>query len=313
MQVYPILLSHLTFSFFTLLQPYEMYQWTHTEQPTTSLPLTPGKLDKVAAWPFSSTPAGARQLEQVGTVAGGATAGAVAQGQDGQSKLLQQVLRKRLLNCATLAEVHAVVNELLSSVDEPPRRPSKRCINLNELLNSSETTIYECNKTALPAAAIVEPSKTFADAECQTDAECVGTCQCGSQTEEGELVQSVQQVEEQCPRSAATVAAPPPPLPPPPPPPPPPLAFGDAAPPPPPPPPPPLPPASGSTPPPPPLPPHGLAPGGGGNVPPPPPLNNQAKSDTLLSPAPLPDPAEGNWFHRTSGEFPFPSSLPALD
>lgn len=282
-----------------------MYQWTHTEQPTTSLPLTPGKLDKVAAWPFSSTPAGTRQLELLaaGNAGGGVAAGAACNVQVQEvQKMLQQVLRKRLLNCATLAEVHAVVNELLSSVDEPPRRPSKRCLNLNELLNGSETTIYECNKPA--AIAMAESDKSYTDAGCQTDAEYLGSCQCATQTDE-----SVQQ-QMQCPNNGTVAAAPAPPPPPPPPPPPmPSQALGDAGagagtgpPPPPPPPPPPSLSANGTTPPPPPLPPLGLATGGGNVPPPPPPLNNQTKSDTLLSPAPLPDPAEGNWFHRTSGK-----------
>ncbi|KAI8042486.1 hypothetical protein M5D96_003799, partial [Drosophila gunungcola] len=147
--------------------PYEMYQWTHTEQPTTSLPLTPGKLDKNAAWPFTSTPSGTRVLESASLASLGA--GAVG-------KTLQQILKKRLLNCSTLAEVHAVVNELLSSVDEPPRRPSKRCVNLTDLLNASEQTVYEYNKSGVEGG-----SKSSVDAETQT-AECEGESQCSSPT-----------------------------------------------------------------------------------------------------------------------------------
>jgi len=164
-------------------QPYEMYQWTHTEQPTTSLPLTPGKLDKVAAWPFSSTPSGIRALESaslasLGAGAAGGSLATVATASTASSdnqKTLQQILKKRLLNCSTLAEVHAVVNELLSSVDEPPRRPSKRCVNLTDLLNASEATVYEYNKSGLEGGL-----KSFTDAETQTEREdCDGTCKCG--------------------------------------------------------------------------------------------------------------------------------------
>ncbi|XP_034125765.1 protein cappuccino isoform X2 [Drosophila guanche] len=291
--------------------PYEMYQWTHTEQPTTSLPLTPGKLDKVASWPFSSTPAGQRTLEAsslatagaavaTGAVAAGGAAAAAATtatpAASDQQKTLQQILKKRLLNCATLAEVHAVVNELLSSVDEPPRRPSRRCVNLTELLNASEATIYEYNRP--------QESKSYADVETQTEgeAECQGTCRCGAAAEGAPA-----------PPPAPALAAPPAPPPPPPPP-----AFAGA---PPPPPPPPMPPGSGAAPPPPPpmpgsgapppppmpgsgAPPPPPPPGFGG--PPPPPMPGPAAGapppppPSMISPAPLPDPAEGNWFHRTN-------------
>ncbi|XP_017038427.1 protein cappuccino isoform X2 [Drosophila kikkawai] len=287
--------------------PYEMYQWTHTEQPTTSLPLTPGKLDKVAAWPFSSTPAGLRTLEASSLAgaggAGGALGGAITASTTAlttattdSQKTLQQILKKRLLNCSTLAEVHAVVNELLSSVDEPPRRPSKRCVNLTELLNASEATIYEYNKSGGADTGL----KSYADAGTQTEtatevAECKGSCKCGESPKEKET----------------TAAAPPPPPPPPPPapalggpppPPPPPPGFGIPAPPPIPapprapgaPPPPPPPPGSCAAPPPPPP-----APGGPG-APPPPPMSPSDSAKPLNSPAPLPDPAEGNWFHRTN-------------
>ncbi|BFF96336.1 protein cappuccino [Drosophila madeirensis] len=293
--------------------PYEMYQWTHTEQPTTSLPLTPGKLDKVASWPFSSTPAGQRTLE-ASTLAAASTAvatGAVAAAgaaaaaattatpaASDPQKTLQQILKKRLLNCATLAEVHAVVNELLSSVDEPPRRPSRRCVNLTELLNASEATIYEYNRP--------QESRSYADGETQTEgeADCQGTCRCGAAAEGTPA-----------PPPAPTIAIPPAPPPPPPPP-----AFAGA--PPPPPPPPPMPPGSGAAPPPPPpmppgngapppppmpgsgAPPPPPPPGFGG--PPPPPMPGPAAGapppppPSMISPAPLPDPAEGNWFHRTN-------------
>ncbi|KAH8333885.1 hypothetical protein KR059_004318 [Drosophila kikkawai] len=289
--------------------PYEMYQWTHTEQPTTSLPLTPGKLDKVAAWPFSSTPAGLRTLEASSLAgaggAGGALGGAITASSTAlttattdSQKTLQQILKKRLLNCSTLAEVHAVVNELLSSVDEPPRRPSKRCVNLTELLNASEATIYEYNKSGGADTGL----KSYADAGTQTEtetetdvAECKGSCKCGESPKEKET-------------AVATPPPPPPPPPPapalggPPPPPPPPPGFGIPAPPPIPapprapgaPPPPPPPPGSGAAPPPPPP-----APGGPG-APPPPPMSPSDSAKPLNSPAPLPDPAEGNWFHRTN-------------
>ncbi|XP_041450782.1 protein cappuccino isoform X2 [Drosophila obscura] len=300
----------------TGFSPYEMYQWTHTEQPTTSLPLTPGKLDKVAAWPFSSTPAGIRTLEAsslatattaTAAVGAAATAGAAAAAASAAAaaatptpsdsqKTLQQILKKRLLNCATLAEVHAVVNELLSSVDEPPRRPSRRCVNLTELLNASEATIYEYNKP--------QQSRSFADGETQTEGDCQGTCRCGAAATEG----TAGPAPPPAPALAVPPAPPPPPPPPlfagnaaaapPPPPPPPPPMPGSGAPPPP--PPPPMPPGSGAPPPPPPPgfggppppPMPGPPPGSGGAPPPPPP--------SMISPAPLPDPAEGNWFHRTN-------------
>ncbi|XP_050741148.1 protein cappuccino isoform X8 [Drosophila biarmipes] len=287
--------------------PYEMYQWTHTEQPTTSLPLTPGKLDKVAAWPFSSTPSGIRALESaslasLGAGAAGGSLATVATATTASSdnqKTLQQILKKRLLNCSTLAEVHAVVNELLSSVDEPPRRPSKRCVNLTDLLNASEATVYEYNKSGLEGG-----SKSFSDAETQTEGEdCDGTCTCGQSSKklkpDGENAKEIEENKEKAP---AMAPAPPPPPPPPPP------AFGVPAPPPPPPPPPPLA-NSGAPPPPPPPPPgRGNAPPppppapmeGGGAVPPPPPPMSASPSKAPISPAPLPDPAEGNWFHRTN-------------
>ncbi|KMY88003.1 uncharacterized protein Dsimw501_GD22724, isoform D [Drosophila simulans] len=284
--------------------PYEMYQWTHTEQPTTSLPLTPGKLDKVAAWPFSSTPSGIRALEcaSLASVGAGGLAGSLATiatsstASSDNQKTLQQILKKRLLNCSTLAEVHAVVNELLSSVDEPPRRPSKRCVNLTELLNASEATVYEYNKTGAEGGV-----KSFTDAETQTESEvCEGTCKCGQSSAK---VSDNESSKEDGDKPHA-VAPPPPPPPPPPPafdaPPPPPETgeavnpFGrecDA-----PPPPPPPPPGSGSAPPPP--PPAPIQ--GGSGIPPPPPPLGASPSKTTISPAPLPDPAEGNWFHRTN-------------
>ncbi|KAH8349329.1 hypothetical protein KR084_000583, partial [Drosophila pseudotakahashii] len=166
--------------------PYEMYQWKSTEQPTTSLPLTPGKLDRVTAWPFSSTPSGVRALESasLGTGAIGGSLATIATASTATSdnqKTLQQILKKRLLNCSTLAEVHAVVNELLSSVDEPPRRPSKRCVNLTDLLNASEATVYEYNKSGLEAAGL----KSYADVETQTEGEdCEGSCICGQTSKE---------------------------------------------------------------------------------------------------------------------------------
>ncbi|XP_043652265.1 protein cappuccino isoform X1 [Drosophila teissieri] len=283
--------------------PYEMYQWTHTEQPTTSLPLTPGKLDKVAAWPFSSTPSGIRALESgsLASLGGGVMAGSLATlatastttTSDNQ-KTLQQILKKRLLNCSTLAEVHAVVNELLSSVDEPPRRPSKRCVNLTELLNASEATVYEYNKSGVEGAV-----KSFTDAETQTESEdCVGTCKCGQSTTQISDNESAKDNENKPHASAPPPPPPPPPPPafvapaPPPPPPPPPLANYGA-----PPPPPPPPPGSGTAPPP---PPPAPASEGGGAIPPPPPPMSASPSKTPISPAPLPDPAEGNWFHRTN-------------
>ncbi|KPU74496.1 uncharacterized protein Dana_GF24632, isoform C [Drosophila ananassae] len=306
--------------------PYEMYQWTHTEQPTTSLPLTPGKLDAVAAWPFSSTPSGLRNLEAISlSNASGALGGAAAvtaasaaavagtettSVSDNQNTL-QQILKKRLLNCTTLAEVHAVVNELLSSVDEPPRRPSKRCVNLTDVLNASESTVYEYNRTEVNQGSLV-------DAGTQTELEdsgeelmsCKGSCKCGglpvADTTEKNGQDTKGDGETGGEKSTIPQPPPPPPLPlhfqPPPPPPPPPPAFSLNAPPPPPPP----PPMMGAPPPPPPPPGCGAAPPppppapGACGVPPPPPPMGASPSKSLISPAPLPDPAEGNWFHRTN-------------
>ncbi|KAH8328418.1 hypothetical protein KR067_009027 [Drosophila pandora] len=306
--------------------PYEMYQWTHTEQPTTSLPLTPGKLDAVAAWPFSSTPSGLRNLEAIslnnasGALGGAATAvtaasAAAVAGTETSSvsdnqNTQQQILKKRLLNCTTLAEVHAVVNELLSSVDEPPRRPSKRCVNLTDVLNASESTVYEYNRTEVNQA-------SFVDAGTQTELEdsgeelmnCKGSCKCGLPLEDppeknGQDMKGDGETGGE--KSTIPQPPPPPPLPlhfqPPPPPPPPPPAFSLNAPPPPPPP----PPMMGAPPPPPPPPGCGAAPPppppapGACGVPPPPPPMGASPSKSLISPAPLPDPAEGNWFHRTN-------------
>ncbi|XP_030384880.1 protein cappuccino isoform X2 [Scaptodrosophila lebanonensis] len=270
--------------------PYEMYQWTHTEQPTTSLPLTPGKLDKVAAWPFSSTPALSKAPATRTETAGA------------DNKSLQQTLRKRLLNCATLAEMHAVVNELLSSVDEPPRRPSRRCVQLTDLINASESTIYEYNKTQGSDHVEVADHRSYADAEVQTDELSSETCQCGAkrkqssvEKEEGEGAASEEGAETQSKPTSPSAPPPPPPPPPPslvpaPPPPPPPLAPA--------PPPPPPPPALAPGPAPPPPPPAPTLSLSTGPVPPPP--LNSTKSASDLSPAPLPNPAEGNWFHRTN-------------
>lgn len=307
-----------------------MYQWTHTEQPTTSLPLTPGKLDAVAAWPFSSTPSGLRNLEAVSlSNASGALGGAAAvtaastaavAGTEPASvsenqNTLQQILKKRLLNCTTLAEVHAVVNELLSSVDEPPRRPSKRCVNLTDVLNASESTVYEYNKTEVNLG-------SFVDAGTQTELEesgeelmnCKGSCKCGGlplgeSSEKNDSQDTKDDGETGGEKSTIPQPPPPPPAPlhfqPPPPPPPPPPAFSLNAPPPPPPP----PPMMGAPPPPPPPPGCGAAPPppppapGACGVPPPPPPMGASPSKSLISPAPLPDPAEGNWFHRTNSEF----------
>uniref|UniRef100_W8C5Y1 Protein cappuccino n=1 Tax=Ceratitis capitata TaxID=7213 RepID=W8C5Y1_CERCA len=137
--------------------PYYMYQWTHTEAPTTSVPLTPGRLDTVAVWPHCSTPSTVARIPkgvQVDTTA---------------DLIFQQNLRKRLLACGNLTEVHAVVNELLA-VGEMARRPSKRCIELTDLLNASEATIYECEKPSAldKIATTYTASSTVKDADIQT-------------------------------------------------------------------------------------------------------------------------------------------------
>ncbi|XP_050321844.1 protein cappuccino isoform X3 [Bactrocera neohumeralis] len=284
--------------------PYYMYQWTHTEAPTTSVPLTPGRLDTVAVWPHCSTPSTVPRIPkgvQVDTTTGDLT--------------FQQNLRKRLLACGNLTEVQTVVNELLN-VSEMTRRPSKRCIELTDLLNASEATIYEIDKpTAAPTGVI--PKQSLQDIAIQTDEILVTattTCPLCKVKAKETSDQEIQTEAEVAPSAPKPPPPPPPPfdaaLAPPPPPPPPPTAPTSTAPPPPPPPP---PPGMNAPAPPPPPPPALGAPAAGPPPPPPPalpPLNVSAvppppppgapKPPSSTTPAPLPNPTEGSWFHTTN-------------
>ncbi|XP_012155322.2 protein cappuccino isoform X2 [Ceratitis capitata] len=296
--------------------PYYMYQWTHTEAPTTSVPLTPGRLDTVAVWPHCSTPSTVARIPkgvQVDTTA---------------DLIFQQNLRKRLLACGNLTEVHAVVNELLA-VGEMARRPSKRCIELTDLLNASEATIYECEKPSAldKIATTYTASSTVKDADIQTTQIIetgTTTCPaCAAKTREttDQAIQTEMEAVAKAPKAPppppppfdagiSPSAAPPPPPPPPPappapsapapPPPPPPPGMCAPAPPPPPPPPALAGPAAAPPPPgPPPPPPPSLPPLNVSAVPPPPPPG-APKPPSSATPAPLPNPTEGSWFHTTN-------------
>ncbi|XP_061389690.1 protein cappuccino, partial [Musca vetustissima] len=293
--------------------PFHMYQWTHTEAPTTSQPHTPGKLDKVSVWPYCSTPAGITRVPksiQVDTP------------QPEREIGFQQLLRKRLLSCSTIAEVHVVVNDLLAA-GEPLRKPSKRCIQLTELLNASETTVYQYDKNvnvsegssgieigSLQEVGVQtddgEENGQFVCSKCKRDTrEDDLTCEkeiqvsleeiekANSKTESGSssMVPPPPPPPPSIPMSPSTPAPPPPPPPPgtslPPPPPPPPSGPGL-----PPPPPPPAPPCLNST-----IPNannHNTS--AGGTPPPPPP----GPPKTPSTPAPLPNPTEGGWFNQAN-------------
>ncbi|XP_011189176.2 protein cappuccino isoform X1 [Zeugodacus cucurbitae] len=291
--------------------PYYMYQWTHTEAPTTSVPLTPGRLDTVAVWPHCSTPSTVPRIPkgvQVDTTTGDLT--------------FQQNLRKRLLACGNLTEVHTVVNELLTA-SEMTRRPSKRCIELTDLLNASEATIYEIEKPLVTPASQVAAitSQPVQDTAIQTEEVLVTatiTCPVCKAKAKETSDREMQTESEEAPKAPKTPPPPPPPFdalakPPPPPPPPPPALISTAAAGPPPPPPPPPPPGMNAPAPPPPPPPALGAPGGPAPPPPPPalpPLNISAvppppppgapKPPSSATPAPLPNPTEGAWFHTTN-------------
>uniref|UniRef100_A0A1I8MXY8 FH2 domain-containing protein n=1 Tax=Musca domestica TaxID=7370 RepID=A0A1I8MXY8_MUSDO len=297
--------------------PFHMYQWTHTEAPTTSQPHTPGKLDKVNVWPYCSTPAGITRVPK---------SIQVDSPQPERETGFQQLLRKRLLSCSTIAEVHAVVNDLLAA-GEPLRKPSKRCIQLTELLNASETTVYQYDKNVSEGSSGIEMG-SLQDVGVQTEeleqhpvhllcskcrkdaAEDMLTCEKETQVS---LPQSGDTEKASTKTESGPVSTPPPPPPPPPPlmspatpipPPPPPPPPGSSLPPP---PPPPLP-LSGSglpPPPPPPAPPclnstipssnnHNTS--AGGTPPPPPP----GPPKTPSTPAPLPNPTEGGWFNQAN-------------
>ncbi|XP_019894888.2 protein cappuccino isoform X4 [Musca domestica] len=297
--------------------PFHMYQWTHTEAPTTSQPHTPGKLDKVNVWPYCSTPAGITRVPK---------SIQVDSPQPERETGFQQLLRKRLLSCSTIAEVHAVVNDLLAA-GEPLRKPSNRCIQLTELLNASETTVYQYDKNVSEGSSGIEIG-SLQDVGVQTEeleqhpvhllcskcrkdaAEDMLTCEKETQVS---LPQSGDTEKASTKTESGPVSTPPPPPPPPPPlmspatpipPPPPPPPPGSSLPPP---PPPPLP-LGGSglpPPPPPPAPPclnstipsannHNTS--AGGTPPPPPP----GPPKTPSTPAPLPNPTEGGWFNQAN-------------
>ncbi|KAI8126512.1 Protein cappuccino [Lucilia cuprina] len=305
-------------------KPFQMYQWTHTEAPTTSQPHTPGKLDKVTSWPYCSTPTSAvsriPKAIQVDTP------------QSDRDSGFMQMLRKRLLTCSTIAEVHAVVNDMLS-VGEPLRRPSKRCVLLTDLLNASEATVYQYEKNSSTDAssgcesgvqeagvqteeALSQAITEFVCSKCKNSQEnlqrheilrCDKEVQVSLSSESDEIKSNQLKPDIHPPQPIGNQAAPPPPPPPPPP---------YVAPPPP--PPPPAPSSTSLLPPPPPPPPPGIASAGPPPPPPPgsslaatgltlntsavppPPPPGAAKTPATSTPAPLPNPAEGGWFKQAN-------------
>ncbi|XP_046803183.1 protein cappuccino isoform X3 [Lucilia cuprina] len=305
-------------------KPFQMYQWTHTEAPTTSQPHTPGKLDKVTSWPYCSTPTSAvsriPKAIQVDTP------------QSDRDSGFMQMLRKRLLTCSTIAEVHAVVNDMLS-VGEPLRRPSKRCVLLTDLLNASEATVYQYEKNSSTDAssgcesgvqeagvqteeALSQAITEFVCSKCKNSQEnlqhheilrCDKEVQVSLSSESDEINSNQLKPDIHPPQPIGNQAAPPPPPPPPPP---------YVAPPPP--PPPPAPSSTSLLPPPPPPPPPGIASAGPPPPPPPgssiattgltlntsavppPPPPGAAKTPATSTPAPLPNPAEGGWFKQAN-------------
>ncbi|XP_065357754.1 protein cappuccino isoform X2 [Calliphora vicina] len=299
-------------------KPFQMYQWTHTEAPTTSQPHTPGKLDKVTSWPYCSTPTSAisripKAIQVETTPLSDRDSG------------FMQLLRKRLLTCSTIAEVHVVVNDMLS-VGEPLRRPSKRCVLLTDLLNASEATVYQYDKNNTDASSGCESGVQEAGVQTEDVSQAITefVCsKCKDNKENSEILRCDKEIqvslngitcENKLNELNPAIPPPPPPIgslaaPPPPPPPPPPPFMA--------PPPPPPPPSSTSVlPPPPPPPPPCMA----GPPPPPPPgssltstaltLNTSAvppppppgapKAPTTTTPAPLPNPAEGGWFNQAN-------------
>ncbi|XP_075152037.1 formin protein cappuccino isoform X2 [Haematobia irritans] len=300
--------------------PFHMYQWTHTEAPTTSQPHTPGKLDKVNVWPYCSTPAVITRLPksiQVDTP------------QLEKEYGFQTLLRKKLLSCSTIAEVHAVVNDLMSA-GEPLRKSSKRCIQITDLLNASETTVYEYDKNVSEGSSGIEIGG-LQEAGVQTDDEgmheivcskcsCTGNDLPRKQATDDKAIQvslcddKTAQVDGNTDSNKSVPLPPPPPPPPlpdmipvdvlpPPPPPPPPLPSASVLP-----PPPPPPPLNSGHPPPPPPPappcPNQSTPPlnnlntsiSGTTSPPPPPGTPKTPS----TPAPLPNPTEGGWFNQSN-------------
>lgn len=303
-----------------------MYQWTHTEAPTTSQPLTPGKLDKVTSWPYCSTPtSGVSRIPKAIQVDTPHTE---------RDNSFLQVLRKKLLCCSTIAEVHCVINEMLS-VGEPLRRPSKRCVLLTDLLNASEATVYQYDKNLSLASPRCESGVHEVGVQTE-ESQAIAKLVCSRckdsnleydqfdkikydkevQVSSKELLDETQITDAK--KLIVCTSESMPPLPPPPPP----LKLSTLAPPPPPPPPPSL-----LPPPPPPPPPSSVGP------PPPPPLSFSSASATLTlntssvapppppgtiktpstsTPAPLPNPVEGGWFNQANSKYIFLRSLAKL-
>ncbi|KAL9924005.1 protein cappuccino isoform X3 [Glossina fuscipes] len=262
--------------------PFQMYQWTHTEAPTTSQPLTPGKLDKTSAWPYS--------VASVGTETP----------KTSKSVQLYETLRKT------------------------PKRSSQ----LTDLLNASETTIYQyekindntssgCESDILEAA--VQTDSIFGETPCSqcrniiSNIESKKTCdkeiQVRIYTEDEESTNANICRTPSQPSSLVSQPPPPPPPPPlqanfPPPPPPPPLKTNF-------PPPPPPPPLQANFPlapaqikdtklAPPPPPPSAPTPKDSAEVPASLPPVEMQKSAAANSPAPLPNPAGSSWFRHNS-------------
>lgn len=259
-----------------------MYQWTHTEAQIMSLANTPGKLDKTAAWPHSSTstlckgPANMHKVTQAECPTIGNT--------------FDKFLEIKILHLFTVVEAQTVLNEAMST-KEVPDRLYRKC---NELLDSSDTSSYpydkktpdmalQCQKNAQDIAKETEEVVLCHECSkqiCQKKTEIV-LCDKETQVDDKELEKSL------CFQQPAPPPPPPPPssdlkceptskvfipLPPPPPK---------------------CPPSTASaTPMPPPPPPLDL---NTSAIPHPPP------SDTLKSttPAPLPNPSESGWFHQS--------------
>uniref|UniRef100_A0A1A9VQI1 FH2 domain-containing protein n=1 Tax=Glossina austeni TaxID=7395 RepID=A0A1A9VQI1_GLOAU len=257
--------------------PFQMYQWTHTEAPTTSQPLTPGRLDRTSAWPYS--------VASVGTEVA----------KTSKSVQLHETLRKI------------------------PKRSSQ----LTDLLNASETTIYQyekindntssgCESDILEAA--VQTDSIFGETLCSQCRKSKETCdkeiQVRIYTEDEESTNANICRTPSQPSSLASQPPPPPPPPPlqvnfPPPPPPPPLQTNF-------PPPPPPPPLQANFPlataqskdtklAPPPPPPSVPTPKDSAEAPASllPPVETQ-KLAAANSPAPLPNPAGSSWFRHNS-------------
>uniref|UniRef100_A0A1A9WXV3 FH2 domain-containing protein n=1 Tax=Glossina brevipalpis TaxID=37001 RepID=A0A1A9WXV3_9MUSC len=292
--------------------PFQMYQWTYTEAPTTSQPLTPGKLVKASAWPYG--------VASIGTETTKTT----------KSVQLYEALRKT------------------------PKRSS----HFTDLLNASETTIYQYEKindntssgcecdvveVAIQTDCIFEEVLC---SQCKNNKENKRTCDKEIQVRiNSEVEESTKANICRTPSQPSALASQPPSVPPlqtnfPPPPPPPPLQANV-------PPPPPPPPLQANVPPPPPPPPFQT---NSRPPPPPPPLQpnfpltpaqnkdtklvpsppslltlkdtvdvpashspvETQKSTVSSSPAPLPNPAGSSWFRLNSSKYKFLSNSTKL-